>query len=108
MASIGNIVPDDGPAVEALRLAAVPPGRSTGVSTILSAHEEGRRDITRSRRSCPRHRDDQGLGATAITLPDSLMPTEIMLIVMTMMGAASLVLLIACANVANLPAAFSE
>ena len=57
----------------------------------------------RRARSCRNEqRDDQGWGATAVTLRDSMMPSDITLIVMTMMGAVSLVLLIACANVANL------
>jgi predicted permease len=47
-------------------------------------------------------RDDQGWGASAVTLRDDMMPSDVTLIVMTMMGAVSLVLLIACANVANL------
>ena len=47
-------------------------------------------------------RDDQGWGATALALRDDLVPSDIRLVVFTMMGAVSLVLLIACANVANL------
>ncbi|HMB82036.1 MAG TPA: ABC transporter permease, partial [Vicinamibacterales bacterium] len=47
-------------------------------------------------------RDDQGWSAAAAALRDDLVPSDIRLIVMTMMGAVSLVLLIACANVANL------
>jgi putative ABC transport system permease protein len=67
------------------------------------AFEEGRRDIGAVAAALEaEHRDDQGWGATAYTLRDSLMPSDIRLIVMTMMGAVSLVLLIACANVANL------
>jgi len=65
--------------------------------------EEGRRDITAiGAQLAIEQRDDQGWGATAVTLRDSMMPSDITLIVMTMMGAVSLVLLIACANVANL------
>ncbi|HEY2905427.1 MAG TPA: ABC transporter permease [Vicinamibacterales bacterium] len=48
------------------------------------------------------HREDQGWGATAKTLRDDLMPSDIRLVVFTMMGAVMLVLMIACANVANL------
>jgi putative ABC transport system permease protein len=48
------------------------------------------------------HREDQGWGATARTLRDDLMPSDIRLVVFTMMGAVMLVLMIACANVANL------
>jgi putative ABC transport system permease protein len=67
------------------------------------AFEEGRRDIGAvAAQLAAEQRDDQGWGATAVTLRDSLMPSDIRLIVMTMMGAVSLVLLIACANVANL------
>jgi hypothetical protein len=65
--------------------------------------EEGRRDIIAiGAQLATEQRDDQGWGATAVTLRDSMMPSDITLIVMTMMGAVSLVLLIACANVANL------
>jgi putative ABC transport system permease protein len=46
--------------------------------------------------------DNQGWGATVRTLRDDMVPSDIRLVVMTMMGAVSLVLLIACANVANL------
>jgi putative ABC transport system permease protein len=67
------------------------------------AYEEGRGDIGAvAAQLATEQRDDQGWGATALTLRDSLMPSDIQLIVMTMMGAVSLVLLIACANVANL------
>ena len=47
-------------------------------------------------------RDDQGWGADAVPLRDDMIPSDIRLVVFTMMGAVSLVLLIACANVANL------
>jgi putative ABC transport system permease protein len=47
-------------------------------------------------------RDDQGWGASAASLRDDMVPSSIRLVVFTMMGAVSLVLLIACANVANL------
>ncbi|MBI4486570.1 MAG: ABC transporter permease [Acidobacteria bacterium] len=45
---------------------------------------------------------DQGWGATAVPIRDDFIPSDIRLVVLTMMGAVSLVLLIACANVANL------
>ena len=65
--------------------------------------DEGRRDIMAvGAQLAAEQRDDQGWGANAVKLRDSLMPSDITLIVMTMMGAVSLVLLIACANVANL------
>jgi len=47
-------------------------------------------------------RDDQGWGAAAQSLRDDMVPNDIRLVVFTMMGAVSLVLFIACANVANL------
>jgi len=47
-------------------------------------------------------RDDQGWNATAAALRDDLVPSQIRLVVFTMMGAVVLVLVIACANVANL------
>ena len=46
--------------------------------------------------------DDQGWGANARSLRDDMVPDDVTLIVMTMMGAVTLVLLVACANVANL------
>ena len=68
-----------------------------------AAYEEARSDIGAvGAQLAVEQRDDQGWGATAYTLRDALMPSDIQLIVMTMMGAVSLVLMIACANVANL------
>jgi putative ABC transport system permease protein len=48
------------------------------------------------------YREHDGWSATVMTLRDDLLPAQDVLIVWTMMGAVSLVLLIACANVANL------
>src|SRR5262245_51368080 len=65
--------------------------------------EEARRDIKSIADDLARtERDDQGWSANAENLRDEMVPGEIRLVVMTMMGAVTLVLLIACANVANL------
>jgi putative ABC transport system permease protein len=65
--------------------------------------EDARRDIAAVAGQLEKEqRDDQGWGANALRLRDDMIPPEITLVVMTMMGAVSLVLLIACANVANL------
>jgi putative ABC transport system permease protein len=65
--------------------------------------DDARRDIkTAGDQLAREERDDQGWSATAGNLRDEMVPSDIRLIVMTMMGAVTLVLLIACANVANL------
>jgi len=65
--------------------------------------ESARRDISSAAdRLASSFRENDGWSATAISLRNELMPTEVTLMVTTMMGAVSLVLLIACANVANL------
>jgi putative ABC transport system permease protein len=48
------------------------------------------------------HRDDEGWSARAVPLRDELMPVQLQLATTAMLGAVSLVLVIACANVANL------
>ena len=65
--------------------------------------EEARRDIAAiATQLASEQRDDQGWGASLASLRDDMVPDNIRLVVFTMMGAVSLVLLIACANVANL------
>jgi putative ABC transport system permease protein len=65
--------------------------------------DAARRDIkTTGDQLAHEERDDQGWSASAGNLRDEMVPSDIRLIVMTMMGAVTLVLLIACANVANL------
>jgi len=64
---------------------------------------EARRDVASVAEQLAREeRDDQGWGASAASLRDDMVPPNIRLVVFTMMGAVSIVLLIACANVANL------
>ena len=48
------------------------------------------------------HADSQGWSADALTLADDLLPEQPKVVITAAMGAVSLVLLIACANVANL------
>jgi putative ABC transport system permease protein len=65
--------------------------------------EDARKDIAGvANQLSGEQRDDQGWGASAASLRDDMVPSNIRLVVFTMMGAVSLVLLIACANVANL------
>jgi predicted permease len=65
--------------------------------------EDARRDIAAVASQLAREqRDDEGWGASAASLRDDMVPSNIRLVVFTMMGAVCLVLLIACANVANL------
>jgi predicted permease len=65
--------------------------------------QEARRDIGEVADQLARElRDDEGWSATAAPLRDDMVPSDIRLVVFTMMGAVSLVLLVACANVANL------
>ena len=68
----------------------------------VSLPEAGRAIAAVADRLSAEERDDQGWGAVAVALRDEMVPSDIRLVVMTMMGAVSLVLLIACANVANL------
>jgi putative ABC transport system permease protein len=68
-----------------------------------ASFEDARRDISAvANRLASNFRENDGWSANTVTLRDELMPSEIQLMVTTMMGAVSLVLLIACANVANL------
>ena len=80
--------------------------RNLGVTARLKpgvSFDEARRDIGAvAAQLATEQRDDQGWGGTARLLRDDLVPDNIRLVVFTMMGAVSLVLLIACANVANL------
>ena len=65
--------------------------------------DEARRDVASVADQLAREtREDQGWSATARSLRDDMVPSDITLVVMTMMGAVTLVLLVACANVANL------
>jgi predicted permease len=65
--------------------------------------DAARRDIAAiAAQLATEQRDDQGWGASLVSLRDDMVPDNIRLVVFTMMGAVSLVLLIACANVANL------
>ena len=48
------------------------------------------------------HLEDKGWGASVLTLREDGAPPDVHLILFTMMGAVTLVLLVACANVANL------
>jgi putative ABC transport system permease protein len=65
--------------------------------------QDARRDIAAVADQLAREqREDDGWGASAASLRDDMVPSDIRLVVFTMMGAVSLVLLIACANVANL------
>src|SRR4029450_5695856 len=65
--------------------------------------QAARRDIAAVAAQLEREqRDDQGWGANALRLRDDMIPPDVTLVVMTMMGAVSLVLLISCASVANL------
>ena len=48
------------------------------------------------------HAEDNGWGASVITLREDGAPPDVRLALFTMMGAVTLVLLVACANVANL------
>jgi putative ABC transport system permease protein len=68
-------------------------------TSIASARE----DVTSvAARLAKEHAEDEGWSAAVRTLREALMPDDVRLIVLTMMGAVTLVLLIACANVANL------
>ncbi len=68
-----------------------------------ASFDDGRRDIAAVGDQLARElRENEGWGATARSLRDEMVPSDVRLVVMTMMGAVTLVLLIACANVANL------
>ncbi len=67
--------------------------------TYGQAREEMRRI---GQRLATEHVDNHGWSADALTLADDLLPDQPRLVTIAAMGAVSLVLLIACANVANL------
>jgi putative ABC transport system permease protein len=76
-----------------------PVARLAAGKTIAAAND----DLTAvAGRLASAHRDDDGWSAKVAPLRDELMPTQLQLATTAMLGAVSLVLIIACANVANL------
>src|SRR5262249_41968909 len=74
-------------------------GRLSASATI----EQARQELTTIGATlAAEHSENQGWSFSVPSIDQELVPGEVRLVIFTMMGAVSLVLLIACANVANL------
>ena len=76
-----------------------PVARLATGTTIAAANDDLAAAATRLSRD---NREDEGWSARILPLRDELMPQQLQLATTAMLGAVSLVLMIACANVANL------